>query len=253
VAAAEEAVAAAGAAVAAVVEALASPPPAPTPPVPIEARSDPPAPLPVGLMAPDEITPAHTAGRHRGEAAAPMPAAHPTYAGTHSAKSSAVAYSRLINPRRGPTGSAEETDTCFMVCDHNRQPLTYVYFEDEPGRRAAGKLLTRDEARRVATNVAKLADLLKISASSPIEKPMVALNSPMATDETGGAFRSIFLGFRRLVGCPKNDCLWDSKKKARKPMAKSHLALVPPATVIGTVDRTAGRANGYTTRWTTRG
>jgi hypothetical protein len=92
-----------------------------------------------------------------------------------------------------------------------------------------------------------------MSASSPIEKPMVALNSPMATDETGGAFRSIFLGFRRLVGCPKNDCLWDSKKKARKPMAKSHLALVPPATVIGTVDRTAGRANGYTTRWTTRG
>ena len=47
---------------------------------------------------------------------------------------------------------------------------------------------------------------------------------------------------------------WDSlRKKARKPMAKSHLALVPPATVIGTVDRTAGRANGYTTRWTTRG
>ena len=124
-AAAEEAVAAAGA----VVEALASPPPAPTPPVPIEARSDPPAPLPVGLMAPDEITPAHTAGRHRGEAAAPMPAAHPTYAGTHSAKSSAVAYSRLTNPRRGPTGSAEETDACFIVCDHNRQALAYLYLQ----------------------------------------------------------------------------------------------------------------------------
>jgi hypothetical protein len=96
-------------------------------------------------MAPDEITPAHTAGRHRGEAAAPMPAAHPTYAGTHSAKSSAVAYSRLINPRRGPTGSAEETDTCFMVCDQNRQPLTYVYFEDGRGgaRRASSSPATR--------------------------------------------------------------------------------------------------------------
>ena len=97
----------------------------------------------------------------RGSGADAAPAAHPTYAGAHSAKSSAVAYSRLINSRRGPTGSAEETDACFIVCDHNRQALAYVYFEEEPGRRAAAKLLTRDEARRVATNVAKLADLLR--------------------------------------------------------------------------------------------
>jgi hypothetical protein len=41
-----------------------------------------------------------------------------------------------------------------------------------------------------------------MSASSPIEKPMVA-NSPMATNEIGGAFRSIFIDFLRLVGCPK--------------------------------------------------
>jgi hypothetical protein len=35
-----------------------------------------------------------------------------------------------------------------------------VYFEDEAGRRAAAKLLTHDEARHIATNIAKLPDLL---------------------------------------------------------------------------------------------
>ena len=37
----------------------------------------------------------------------------------------------------------------------------YVYFEDEAGRRTTAKFSTRDEAQRIAANIAKLPDLLK--------------------------------------------------------------------------------------------
>jgi len=43
-----------------------------------------------------------------------------------------------------------------VVRDHNGRQLAYVYFEEDPGRRSAAKLLTKDEARQIAVNIAKL-------------------------------------------------------------------------------------------------
>jgi len=37
-----------------------------------------------------------------------------------------------------------------MSLRENGQQLAYVYFEDEPGRRSAAKLLSKEEARRIA-------------------------------------------------------------------------------------------------------
>jgi len=56
---------------------------------------------------------------------------------------------------------AEETDACFIIRDHNGYALAYVYFEEEPGRQSAAKLLSKDEARRIAANITKLPELLK--------------------------------------------------------------------------------------------
>jgi hypothetical protein len=46
------------------------------------------------------------------------------------------------------------------VTDGNRQKLAYVYFEDDPGRRSAAKLLGRDQALLVAGQLCEAAGVV---------------------------------------------------------------------------------------------
>jgi len=60
-----------------------------------------------------------------------------------------------------PPWSAELQANHYVVRDANKQQLAYVYYENEPGRRSAAKLLSKDEARRIAANIATLPGLLR--------------------------------------------------------------------------------------------
>ena len=73
----------------------------------------------------------------------------------------------MTERRFPPPWTVEELDACFVVRDHSGQQLAYVYFEDEPGPRLAAKLLSKDEARRIALNVANLPELWQQLHLSP--------------------------------------------------------------------------------------
>ena len=81
----------------------------------------------------------------------------------------------VTDRRFPPPWTVEETQPCFIVRDRNGQALAFVYCEDEPGRRTTGKPLTRDEARRIATNIAKLPGLL--GAERPEANPLTQRRS----------------------------------------------------------------------------
>ena len=65
-------------------------------------------------------------------------------------------------PRRfPPPWIVEDHLACFIVKDSDGQALAYVYYEEEPERQAAAKQLSKDEARRIAVNFARLPEPLR--------------------------------------------------------------------------------------------
>jgi hypothetical protein len=59
-----------------------------------------------------------------------------------------------------PPWLVEDLTSCFVVKARSGQELAFVYYEEDPGRRSIVKLLSRDEARRVAAAIAKLPEIV---------------------------------------------------------------------------------------------
>ena len=103
-------------------------------------------------------SPSHLPGKRTGAAGMPCPLGRAKRStGDRRARYDRPCPTRAASRRRGRI--EDKNEASFIVRDANGQAVAYVYYEEEPGRRSAANLMTRDEARRIAANIVKLPKL----------------------------------------------------------------------------------------------
>jgi K+/H+ antiporter YhaU regulatory subunit KhtT len=72
-----------------------------------------------------------------------------------------IHWENSLMPRRfPPPWTAEQIPGGYKVVDATGQAIAYLYARETKAQADAAKVLTMDEARRVAANIAKLPELL---------------------------------------------------------------------------------------------
>jgi hypothetical protein len=66
----------------------------------------------------------------------------------------------LTTRRFPPPWSVRELQQAFRIEDATGQAVAYVYFRKDENEARQANVLTHDEARRIAANIAKLPELL---------------------------------------------------------------------------------------------
>jgi hypothetical protein len=72
----------------------------------------------------------------------------------------------MTDRRFPPPWTVEQIPGGLKVCDANGQSLAYVYSRETPEAARTANVLTEDEARRIANNIAKLPELLSATDKS---------------------------------------------------------------------------------------
>ena len=77
----------------------------------------------------------------------------------------------MTERRFPPPWTVEKIPGGLKVVDANGQSLAYVYSRETPADAHIAKVLTEDEARRIASNIAKLPVLLGAAGNSDWDFP----------------------------------------------------------------------------------
>jgi hypothetical protein len=101
----------------------------------------------------------------------------------------------MTDRRFPPPWSIEQFEECFIVRDANGQPLGYFYFDEEQQSPAIDRQLTRDDARRMAVNFAKLPEAA-VARTKRAMKMAERYPQGFCSHEAGHAVVAFSLGVR---------------------------------------------------------